>query len=193
TRTERATALRALGEVWSLGHDVRWPAAAQEPGRRVHLPTYPFAGRSYGALRPGVVATVPVREPATAGPDGPMYPDGVDRPDGSDGAHGARHAAQPQPAATEHDEIADLLATTLGLSGPGDLDLTYVAAGGDSLSAVHIVGRLRDELGIEIPVAMLLEPIPLRELAVRIGAASSDGDDLLDSILGEIESGNDAL
>ena len=122
-----------------------------------------------------------------------MYPDGVDRPDGSDGAHGARHAAQPQPAATEHDEIADLLATTLGLSGPGDLDLTYVAAGGDSLSAVHIVGRLRDELGIEIPVAMLLEPIPLRELAVRIGAASSDGDDLLDSILGEIESGNDAL
>jgi acyl transferase domain-containing protein/acyl carrier protein len=192
---EADTALRALGEVWSRGHDVAWPAA-EATGVRVHLPTYPFAGRSHGALRPAAAVTAAARDAAPARPPQPADPADPTDPTDPTGAAGAADAADavrgaPGAAAgTGHDDVADLLVTTLGLSGPEDLDLTYFAAGGDSLSAVHIVGRLRDELGIEIPVVMLLEPVPLRELAVRIGETRNgpDGDDLLESILGEIES-----
>lgn len=65
TREQAATALDALnwgrgdplGEAWAAGRDVVWPG-----GRRVPLPTYPFAGPHHGALTLGV-APAPPQEP----------------------------------------------------------------------------------------------------------------------------------
>lgn len=140
--------LPPLAQAWLRGEDVTWPKAADRAARRVHLPTYPFAGDRYGALRSSRAATV------------------ADAP-----ASG----------------IADLLVRTLELDGPGALDQTYLAAGGDSLMAVHLVGRLRDDFGIEVPIELLLEPITLRELIDRLTTPATR-DNPLASLLDEFES-----
>ncbi|HEY3502275.1 MAG TPA: beta-ketoacyl synthase N-terminal-like domain-containing protein [Actinocatenispora sp.] len=129
------------------------------PGtRRVHLPAYPFAGEHRGAL------TLPT--PGTAAPERPVDDGPADR------------TAQ----------VLDLLSTTLGLSGPADLDRTYFAVGGDSLTAILLVGRLQDEYGLDVPVELFLEQLTIRELADRITAGGADADDPLAALLDEIES-----
>ncbi|ASW55344.1 beta-ketoacyl synthase N-terminal-like domain-containing protein [Plantactinospora sp. KBS50] len=164
--------LVALGAAWVRGDAVHWPAPASG-ARRVHLPTYPFAGPALGAL------TLPGAGPPAASDGGGGGGD-HDDDDGDDGRTG--------PAAVEA-AVTELLSGTLGLGGPGDLDQTYFAAGGDSLTAVHLIGRLRDELGIEARIELFLEPISVRELAARL-AAGGDGDDggLLAALLDELES-----
>ncbi|WP_051450526.1 type I polyketide synthase [Actinospica robiniae] len=160
--------LRAVGELWSRGRRIEWSALGEE-GRRVHLPTYPFAGASHGAMTLRALTSVAVSSEA----QGP----------------GARLAEVPQPAepGTPADRIAALLRETLGVAEPDDRRLSYLAAGGESLTAVHLVGRLREEFGLEAPLALLLEPIPLRELADRLVAEASAAGDLLAALLDEFE------
>ncbi|KUL51646.1 type I polyketide synthase [Streptomyces sp. NRRL S-1521] len=149
--------LRGLGELWLKGGSVPWPETLRE-GRRVSLPTYPFAGDSHGAL---TLDHRPERpEPATAPGD-------------------------EDPTAA----VLGVLAEALGLEGAVGPETTYFAAGGDSLTAVHLVGRLRDEFGIDVPITVFLEELPLQELAKRIvGSAEQDAaEDSLDALLSEFE------
>jgi acyl transferase domain-containing protein/acyl carrier protein len=151
--TPAAPELRAAGDAWVAGTDGVLPGPA--PGaRRVHLPTYPFAGPRWDPLpRPGTVTPAP---PAAA--------------------------AEPVEAA-----LTRLLTTSLDLRGPEDLDKSYAAAGGDSLAAVTLAGRIRDDLGVDVPVEVFLEPSSLRGLVSRIAAIAGDG--LLASLLDEAEAG----
>ncbi|MEU1021804.1 acyl carrier protein, partial [Streptomyces sp. NPDC005904] len=107
-------------------------------------------------------------------------------------------AAAPAPGAELLRAVHAILAEALGLDMPGATaegaagfapGTTYFAAGGDSLTAVHLVGRLRDELGIDVPITLFLEELTLQELAVRIVEAKEpDGaDDSLDALLAEFE------
>ncbi|MGA4851325.1 beta-ketoacyl synthase N-terminal-like domain-containing protein [Streptomyces sp. G5(2025)] len=139
--------LRGLGELWLKGGSVPWPEPA--PGaRRVSLPTYPFEPRSFGAL------TLP-----------PPLPDATAHPRTPE-ATGT--AAPPRDDLTQ--SVSALLAEALGLdeSTPPTPETTYFAAGGDSLTAVHLVGRLRDDFGIDVPITLFLEELPLQELASSI-------------------------
>jgi acyl transferase domain-containing protein/acyl carrier protein len=163
-----ADALRRLGEAWVNGGDAAWPAA--DPGaRRVHLPAYPFAGDSYGAL-------------SLAGLDA--------RQDQGGTPHSGRQAAPEEAADAPGTEAAvtGMLLSSLELSSAEDLGLTYFAAGGDSLAAVHLIGRLYDDFGIDIPIELFFEPLTLGQLAARIAAAS--GTDLLESVLDQIDAGS---
>ena len=90
------------------------------------------------------------------------------------------------------ERIAELVRSSLGVGAPDDQQVSYLAAGGESLTAVHIVGRLREDFGREVPIALLLEPIPLRDLAARVAAEASTAEDgLLASLLGELEAETD--
>ncbi len=152
--------LRALGDAWVAGEDVAWPASG-DGARRIHLPTYPFAGQHRGAL------SLPVpMDPGELSPTVPV-------------------PAGPTPVSSA--AVLDLLGAGLGLTGPEQLDLTYFAVGGDSLTAVHLVGRLRDEFDMDVPIELFLEQLTIRELAARIVAEETD-DELLGSLLDEIES-----
>jgi acyl transferase domain-containing protein/acyl carrier protein len=150
----------ALGGAWLRKEKSAWP----ERGRRISLPTYPFAGESYGALTLDAVRAAGT--PAADEPDAP--------------APGAGEDAQAAA-------VRALLVDTLGLSGDDELGLTYFAAGGDSLAAVHLVGCLRDDLGIDVPLTLFLEELTLDELARRIIEARQP-DDELDALLSEFES-----
>jgi acyl transferase domain-containing protein/acyl carrier protein len=158
---ERLTAVaegRAAGDLppvaqaWVRGEPVTLPAPSR-PGRRVHLPTYPFAGEHFGALRPARSYS----RPSTKDSD---------------------------PASA----VAGLFRETLGLSDADELDRTYLAAGGDSLMAVHLVGRLRDDLGIDVPIELFLEQLSLRDLVDRV-LSTREASDALSSLLDEVESG----
>jgi 3-oxoacyl-[acyl-carrier-protein] synthase II len=162
-----AAALRGLGDAWTRGEDVAWPPSA--PGaRRVHLPAYPFAGSSYGAL-------------SLTGPrsGGPRATTSFCRPAGADRSAPVSDAA-----------IAELLCASLGVADPDDLGRSYFAAGGDSLTAVHLIGRIRDDYGVDIPLELLFEEITLPELARRIADAMAGQDSantLLERFLDELE------
>ncbi|WP_369218043.1 acyl carrier protein, partial [Streptomyces flavofungini] len=85
--------------------------------------------------------------------------------------------------------VLGVLAEALGLEDPVDPATTYFAAGGDSLTAVHLVGRLRDEFGLDVPITVFLEELPLQELAAHIvGTKEQDAaEDSLDALLAEFE------
>lgn len=129
-------------------------------GRRVALPSYPFAGESHGAYR-----LVPLA---------PVAPGGAE-PAGGGG-----------PADLEQG-VRALLAEALGLADAEDPEMTYFAAGGDSLTAVHLVGCLRDDFDLDVPITLFLEQLTLHEMARRI-VATGEGDESLDALLAEFES-----
>ncbi|TDD06257.1 hypothetical protein E1294_49060 [Nonomuraea diastatica] len=137
----------APADAWVRGEDVAWP---QTGGRRVHLPTYPFAGEHHGAL------TVGAPPPPAPGP--------------------------PRDTAAA---VTELFLTTLDLPGREDLTRTYFAAGGDSLTAVFLAGELRDRFGLEAPIELFLEELPLEELISRV--LSDPDDDPLGDLLDELE------
>ncbi|MFI5742348.1 thioester reductase domain-containing protein [Streptomyces anulatus] len=126
------------GEAWLRGEEVIWPTLDGEV-RRVRLPSYPFAGESYGALTP--------RGPAAQAP---------------------AEGAAPELGSELEDKVTELVFEALDLDGPAGLEQTYLAAGGDSLTSVHLAGRLRDELDIDVPIQLFLEPVTLKEMTIRI-------------------------
>ncbi|MEU4397251.1 beta-ketoacyl synthase N-terminal-like domain-containing protein [Micromonospora orduensis] len=168
TYAGQAEDLRTLGESWVRGADVRWPVPA-DGVRRTHLPTYPFAGESLGALRLTTATTpAPAPQPVAAPP--------------------VAEPADPAGPVTEA-AVIELLVTALGLTGPDDLDKSYFTVGGDSLTAVHLIGRLDDDLGIRAPIELFLEPVSLRDLVARLTAMGGGADDaLLAALLDEAES-----
>jgi acyl transferase domain-containing protein len=168
----RDTTTDSLGEAWLRGEDVTWPDSGGDV-RRVQLPTYPFAGESHGALT--------LRGPGAQEPEAPSQ------------ALEAAAAGTPSPGAGAEDDlearIAALVVEALDLRTADDLAQTYFEAGGDSLTAVHLAGRLRDELDIDVPIQLFLEPITLREMTVRIREMKQSGaaDGALDALLAEFE------
>ncbi|MEV7193315.1 beta-ketoacyl synthase N-terminal-like domain-containing protein [Streptomyces sp. NPDC093510] len=162
--------LKELGELWLKGGTVLWPEETGA-GRRVSLPTYPFAGESHGAL----TLPRPTPEPSAEGAEEPL-------------AEPAEEPAQ-EPADDLTGAVSALLGEALGLEGPAAPETTYFAAGGDSLTAVHLVGRLRDDFGIDVPITLFLEELTLQELAARIvGSKEPDtAEDSLDALLSEFE------
>lgn len=126
------------GEAWLRGEEVTWPTLDGEV-RRVRLPSYPFAGESYGALT--------LRGPAAQVP---------------------AEGAAPALGSELENSVAELVFEALDLDGPAGLEKTYLEAGGDSLTSVHLAGRLRDELDIDVPIQLFLEPVTLKEMTIRI-------------------------
>ncbi|WP_406197268.1 phosphopantetheine-binding protein [Streptomyces sp. NBC_01017] len=157
------------GEAWLSGEEVTWPALDGDV-RRVSLPAYPFAGESHGALT-------------------------LRRPTAPEGATETPALPQPSPTPVPSPEneleatVAELVIEALDLNGAADLEQTYFEAGGDSLTAVHLAGRLRDELGIDVPIQLFLEPITLKDMTNRIVEMKQNGDTdgALDALLSEFE------
>lgn len=67
----------------------------------------------------------------------------------------------------EHEILSALFAQVLsvGRVGPDD---DFLALGGDSLLAIQLAGRIRDVLGIDVPVSTLFEGPTVRQLASRL-------------------------
>ncbi|GAA2206825.1 hypothetical protein GCM10009850_022830 [Nonomuraea monospora] len=89
---------------------------------------------------------------------------------------------KPQP---EEEAVTALFLSTLALTTDQDLDRTYFAAGGDSLTAVFLVSELRDRFALNVDIDLFLTDLPLRELIAK--AVQGEDDDLLTDLLDELE------
>jgi phthiocerol/phenolphthiocerol synthesis type-I polyketide synthase E len=131
TRSPEAELLLALGQLWTSGQPVNI-AAVCGPGRLSHLPGYPFAGPRW--LAPELVVRTVRGEPPI---EQPVQ---------------VRPTDLPLPAERV---LAELWTELLGRTDLGE-DSDFFALGGDSLSATHLGRRLRQELGIAVPLRDLL-------------------------------------
>jgi acyl carrier protein len=75
-----------------------------------------------------------------------------------------------RPASETERTIGDIFAETLGLPAVG-LFVSFFELGGHSLLAAKLVTRIRDELGVVVPVRALFEEPTVAGLAAAVEAA----------------------
>jgi acyl carrier protein len=80
-------------------------------------------------------------------------------------ADGAR--AIEAPTNPVEQQLADLWAELLGVPAVGRSD-DFFALGGHSLNAVRMLGRVRKQLGVDLPLATLFEGPTVRALAAKV-------------------------
>ncbi|MEU0658497.1 type I polyketide synthase [Streptomyces lavendulocolor] len=151
--------LAALGALWTRGQPLS-PGAVCRTGRPVHLPSYPFAGPrriapEAAAPRPGTARRADGRRARPAPPEAP---------DTGRTAPGDRPGPDPvtptgTATATAGTDVPELLrrlwADLLGHQGLAD-DADFFALGGDSLLVTHLARKLREALGVRVPMRDLL-------------------------------------
>ncbi|MEV0238297.1 beta-ketoacyl synthase N-terminal-like domain-containing protein, partial [Nonomuraea sp. NPDC050786] len=177
--------MTAVGRIWLAGAEVDWAALhADRRPRRVSLPGYAFDRRRCWIEPATTVTTTP-----TAAADG--LPE-----------HGADETAEPAAARLEltgleprpdlmteyvaprdpvEEQIAAIWQELLGV-GPIGVHDEFVELGGHSLLATQVVARVKDELGVEIPMRRLVQASTIAALAEVVGefggTAGATGRDL---------------
>jgi amino acid adenylation domain-containing protein len=153
TGGERDGVLAAVGRLHRLGAEIRWPALhTGERRRRVPLPTYAFERQSYLLPAPSAGA-VPHASPTPA--------------------------TSPTTSVRTADPTERAL-TTIWRDLLGAPDLTesadFFALGGDSFLAMHLRRKVREALGVAIPVHFVVEHPTLGAMIDRLRVATSTAD-----------------
>ncbi|MGD2115869.1 MAG: amino acid adenylation domain-containing protein, partial [Acidobacteriota bacterium] len=168
-----------------VAYAVAAPGAAPEPAElRGHL-----AARLPGFMVPAAVVVLP-ELPLT--PSGKIDRRALPEPDwaGAGGLRSGRGDGGAAPPRTPVEEvIAGVWAEVLGGPVPADLaaeapgdeapaigrEDDFFAAGGHSLAAARVVARMRDALGVELPLARLFETPTVAGLAEAVERELSGG------------------
>jgi len=152
----------ALAGAYCSGVPVRWDAVMAAPVGEVALPSYPWQRRRHWLPDPAPTRARPQADPQTATP--------------------TELAAPPVPVAVEP-EAPDVDALTLGVreriaAAMDGADVDEVPADGplealglDSIVLVELKNQLERDLGIRIPLQVLLEAATPRHLAEGVVAA----------------------
>jgi acyl transferase domain-containing protein len=134
--------LARMALLWAHGIDVPWDVLyTGEDVRALTLPNYPFERRQYGA--------------AHSQPDMSTYGVAVDVQASSRTESPATAAADPR---TDLERVlADSWRDVLGVDHIGVND-GFMEIGGNSLTAVRVVSKLRQAFFVDVPLATLLRP-----------------------------------
>jgi acyl transferase domain-containing protein len=163
-----AHALGTLGRLWIAGADVDWRALHAGTRRlRVPLPSYPFERRRYW-IAPGASSLSGVIPAAPA----------VDATAPSEDTVPATAALHPRPwlrtafVAPRTDlerGVAAIWQEILGIEQLG-VDDNFFELGGHSLLATAVIGRLREQLGLDVPLQVLFDAQTVASMADVVGA-----------------------
>jgi len=180
-------ALWAVGRLYAVGADIRWEHVAPADGRCVRLPTYPWQRQRLWAVHRDALA----HARQTGGPAAAVPARGrQDQPGGRSGpeaAEGDRQAVRRRPdlivpyvapRTKVESEIAEAWMGVLRLDRVGIHD-NFFELGGDSLQVTILLNRLRERLGVAIPLREVYETPTIARLAECVAAAEkapSDGD-----------------
>ncbi len=170
--------LSTLGRLWLAGAAIDWTGFWREERRhRLELPFYPFerrrfwveAPRSERGLEAALFSSALEEEPAPAPPGLSLH----ERP------------SLPYPWVAPRNQteawIAGQIERLLGIAGVGVHD-SFFELGGHSLLGTQLLSRLRDGLGIELPISALFESPTPAELAARIETARGDATEAMSPI-----------
>jgi phthiocerol/phenolphthiocerol synthesis type-I polyketide synthase E len=149
-RSDRASALAAVGRLWLLGVPVAWANLHDGRRRRVPLPGYPFERQRH-------LVDLRHRELAAAPPAAGANP-ATGAGDAGDVVHG----------------LAILFQEVLGVEmvGPDD---DFFELGGDSLIATRLISRIQETFDVELPPATIFERATVAELGAEIQRAEREG------------------
>jgi phthiocerol/phenolphthiocerol synthesis type-I polyketide synthase E len=187
---DAAYLLGALGRLWTAGVAPDWRGVfAGERRGRVPLPTYPFERSSYwirtaNGARPA--AAQPADPTVAAAPDSARapVPDAAAPPAGigpstAPGAPGITRSPRellslsgPYVAPREGTErqLQDLWERLLGVEGIGAHD-NFFSLGGHSLLGTRLIARVRQEMGVELPMQALFRSPTIAAMAAEITEA----------------------
>jgi amino acid adenylation domain-containing protein len=164
---DQETLLRALGQLWLAGAPVDWRAFyARERRRRIPLPTYPFERRRYW-LEPGADAL-----PATASAGAAAF----ERQGAREAGRERVEASHPRPnlgtayaaPRTEVErEIAAVWRDLFGIAEVGIHD-DFFDLGGHSILVTQLAFRVREALGVELPLRTFFEQRTVAGLAALV-------------------------
>ena len=165
-------ALVAAGRRWQAGEELDAAMLfAGQARRRVPLPTYPFERHRYW-IEPGEpLAAALLEGSAGAAPE---------RSVPSQTLHPRPPLATPYtaPRGELEERVAGLWREVLGLADLGVYD-SFLELGGDSLLATRLMARLREELGVDLPMDRLFHEPTVAAVAAavveaRVGLAEED-------------------
>jgi thioesterase domain-containing protein len=154
-RTDLEFFLGAVGRSWTVGAIELGGLYEGQARRRVPLPTYPWQRSKYW-IAPGQALALEGRRGAAAAP-------AFERPDLSSSFVAAR-------TPLEH-ELAGMWRELLGVERVGMCD-DFFELGGQSLVATRFFMRVRKKLGVDLPLATLLEAPTIEKIATVIAAAA---------------------
>jgi phthiocerol/phenolphthiocerol synthesis type-I polyketide synthase E len=140
------SAQAALATVWTEGHPVDWPQNLAGAGR-TSMPGYPY-DRTRHWIEPAAAPTI--AEQQVASPAG--------RPD----------RQQPQTGDATADRLRHLWTTVLGEGDDIARDADFFDLGGNSLTAVELMAKVRAEFRVELGVLTLFDHSTLDALADQI-------------------------
>jgi amino acid adenylation domain-containing protein len=165
--------LQTVGRLWLTGLRPDWPAFwADQPRRRVPLPTYPFERRRYW-IEPRTEPAVP---PAVARPVEASVPASAAMAAAPTRRHvrPSLHVPYAPPRDATERRLVEILGELLRVEAVGLHD-GFFDLGGDSLLATHLVARLNQELGAELTLRSIFESPTAAELAVALAARPGEG------------------
>ncbi|NUR86897.1 MAG: AMP-binding protein, partial [Nonomuraea sp.] len=169
--------MSAVGRIWLTGAEVDWAALHDDRSpRRVSLPGYSFEPRRCWIEPAGTAQTAGALPEEAAGetaePAGRLVlPDLEPRPD--------LMTAYAAPTGDAEERITAIWQDLLGV-GPIGVHDEFVELGGHSLLATQVVSRVKDVLGVEVPMRRLVEASTIAALAAVVtelgGTASATAD-----------------
>jgi acyl transferase domain-containing protein len=169
---------RAIGRMWMRGVEIDWSRYYEgERRRRVGLPSYPFERQRYWIEARGGTErrnrneeNGGLKSPEEAPLEGAAG--AIDRP--------VSFYSRPElpneyvaPTNERESAIAAIWRSVLGVDRVG-LDDNFFELGGDSLIAIQVISRLKEEFKVEIPVAGLYERLTIRLVDTLIGALKGE-------------------
>ncbi len=162
---ELAALLTTAGRLWIAGVPIDWTGLhGGERRRRVPLPTYPFDRQRHwvalSAVGPArTVAGMPATEAMEPASGAPTEPQSV-----------SEEAAADLGDDPILNRIAAVWREALGVRSIGRGAL-FFELGGDSLTALQVMGRLRELFPVDLPVRMLFENPSLDRLSRAVEEA----------------------
>jgi len=144
--------LQPLAELWAAGVDVDWRGLPQPfRGRRISLPSYPFARQRAYRLGSAVATPATVSAMKASASESPVAAD-----------------ATGQELARVQAELRRMVRDLTRSDEDIDLDRDLRDAGFDSLVIMRLYNRVKDRFGPTIPLRALFEHGSLRKLAAFI-------------------------
>jgi len=144
--------LKRIGQLWLYGLSLDWSGFYQgEKRRRVHLPTYPFVRERYWLDHRQLTAVIAGKGAVLLAQPRGLEEKPLESSVLSQRSRPELSTAYAPPITPTQKALVTIWEDLLGMPQVGIRD-SFFELGGDSLKAINFIGRIRQELQVEVPL-----------------------------------------